>query len=128
MIVRNEEEILEQAVTSTRGLADEIVVLDTGSTDKTLALAKGLECRVLTGGDRMHKADSRNRAIDAAQGDWVIVLDADECIVDPVSLRIFLEETDAQAVYIKLAFMDGNDNPTLTYQQMRCWRAGAAVR
>ena len=47
MIVRNEEEILSRAIASTVGLADEIVVLDTGSTDGTVVLAKSLNCKTL---------------------------------------------------------------------------------
>ena len=124
MIVRNEADIIEQAVASTVGLADEVVVLDTGSTDNTVELLEQLGVQVLTGGDRMHKAKSRNQAIDAASGDWVVILDADERIADPTGLRQFLESTDAQALYIKLSYMDANDQPTLSYQQMRCWQRG----
>lgn len=124
MIVRNEESVLATAIESTMGLADEVVILDTGSTDGTVALAKGLGCRVLTGGDRMNKGASRNQAIDATQGEWVVILDADERIADPVGLRKFLLQSDGQAVYIKLSYMNGDDEPTLTYPQMRCWRRG----
>lgn len=125
MIVRNEEVILTTAVESTAGLADEIVVLDTGSTDRTVTLAESLGCKVLAGGDRMNKGQSRNQAAAAARGDWVVVLDADERIADPVGLRKFLQQTGAQAVYVKLAYMDAENKPTLTYPQMRCWRRGA---
>lgn len=124
MIVRNEEEILARAIESTRGLADEIVILDTGSTDGTIELARALGVVVLTGGDRMHKAESRNRAIDTASGDWIVILDADEQIADPLGFRSFLEETTAQAVFIRLTYMDG-DRPTLSFSQHRAWRAGA---
>lgn len=123
MIVRNEESILEQAIISTQGLVDEIVVLDTGSTDNTVQLAKEQGCVVLTGGDRMHKAQCRNQVMEVASGDWVVILDADEQIADPIGLRAFLENTNAQAVYIMLNYMNG-DKSTLSYAQMRCWRRG----
>ena len=125
LITWNEESLLAKAIGSTEGLADEVIVVDTGSTDRTVELAQELGARVFTGADRMHKAESRNRAQDEAGGDWVVILDADEQIADPVGLRAFLETTDADAVYIKLAFMDAQDRPTLSYQQMRCWRRGA---
>jgi len=125
MITWNEETILAQAIASTDGLADEVVVVDTGSTDGTVKLARDLGCRVFTGADRMHKANSRNRAMDEACGDWVVILDADEQIADSAGLREFLENTDAQAVYIRLAFVDGKGNHTLSYQQMRCWQRDA---
>lgn len=124
MIVRNEAGIIEDAIASTQGLADEVVALDTGSTDGTPELLEQLGCRVLRGGARMHKAQSRNRAIETAKGEWIVILDADEQIADPVGLRAFLERTDAGAVYIRLAYMDANDEPTLEYSQMRCWRKG----
>lgn len=125
MIVRNEEDILKQAIASTVGLADEVAVYDTGSTDGTVELARSLGAIVETGGDRMHKAQSRNYvAEEMASGDWVVVLDADECIADPKGLRAFLEATDARAVYIRLAYVDTDGNHTLSYQQMRCWRRG----
>ena len=122
MIVRNEEEILSRAIASTVGLADEIVVLDTGSTDGTVVLAKSLNCKTLVGGDRMHKSQSRNEAMAAASGDWIVILDADERIADPEGLRAFLETTEARAVYIKLAYVNSDGNTTLSYPQMRCWR------
>nr|NIQ90672.1 glycosyltransferase [Deltaproteobacteria bacterium] len=124
MIVRNEAAILAKAIESTKGLADEVVILDTGSTDGTVALARELGAVVLTGGDRMHKAESRNSAAAASSGEWTVILDADEQIADPVGLREHLQQTDAQALFIKLAYMDANDNPTLSYAQMRIWRRG----
>ena len=125
MIVKDEEEIIEEAIKSTVGLADEIVILDTGSTDGTLPLLHKLGARVILGGDRMHKGESRNRAADAASGEWIVILDADEQIADPLGLREFLERTDAQAVYVRLAYMDADDQLTLVYPQMRCWQKGA---
>lgn len=122
IIARNEREILANAVKSTVGLADEVILVDTGSTDGTVELAKSLGCVLAGSADRMHKANARNQAIEAAEGDWVVVLDADERIADPTGLREHLENTDAQAVYVRLAFVDGNGNFTLSYQQMRCWR------
>lgn len=124
MIVRNEEDILGRAIESTKGLADEIVVLDTGSEDGTVRLAESLGAKVLVGGDRMHKGQSRNRVMAETLGDWVVILDADERIADPTGLRAFLESTTAQALFIKLAYVDDNGNSTLSFSQMRCWRRG----
>jgi tetratricopeptide (TPR) repeat protein len=124
MIAWNEEELLPVAVKSADGLADEVVVVDTGSTDGTVRIARELGATVVTGADRYHKGESRNKAMEAASGDWVVILDADERIADPKGVGAFLESTDAQAVYIRLAYVDGKGNPTLSYSQMRCWRRG----
>lgn len=123
MIVRNEVSLLPTALASVKGLADEVVIVDTGSDDGTVAMAKALANIVITGWDRMHKGNARNAAITAANGDWIVILDADEQIADPGGVRRFLEGTDAKAVYIRLSFMGGG-RPTLSYPQMRMWRKG----
>jgi Glycosyltransferases involved in cell wall biogenesis len=78
MIVRNEAQRLEACLGSVRGLADEMVVVDTGSSDDTIAVAEAAGARVehLTWpGDF---APARNAALSHVSGDWVLVLDADE--------------------------------------------------
>jgi tetratricopeptide (TPR) repeat protein len=124
MITWNEEELLPTAIASTAGLADEVVVVDTGSTDGTVEVALLLGAKVVTGADRYHKGESRNKAVEEASGDWIVILDADERVADPQGVRAFLESTDAQAVYVKLAYVDSEGNHTLSYSQMRCWRRG----
>lgn len=125
MIVRNEEETLPLALASTAGLLDELVIVDTGSQDGTKRVAAEYGARWIEGADRYHKAQARNLAQDAANGEWVVVLDADERIADPAGLRQHLETTKADALYIRLVYMDANNQPTLEYSQMRCWRRGA---
>jgi glycosyltransferase involved in cell wall biosynthesis len=123
MMVRNEEALLARALTSCLGLADEIVIVDTGSTDGTLRIAREFGAVVIEGGDRRHKAESRNRGILAATGDWIVILDADEAIRDPAGVRAYLTQAMAQAVYIRETFMSG-DIETLSFAQMRIWRRG----
>lgn len=123
MIVRNEEAILPEALQSVNGLADEIVIVDTGSEDGTAEVAREFGAHWIEGGDRYHKSEARNMAIDAANGDWIVILDADERIADPEGLREHLKRTNADAIYIRLAFMNG-DRQSLSYQQMRIWRRG----
>jgi GT2 family glycosyltransferase len=78
LIVKNEEKFLDQCLKSIRSLAHQIVVVDTGSTDRTLEIAKqhGAEIHSLTWCDDF--AAARNAAIDRATGDWILILDADE--------------------------------------------------
>jgi len=78
MIVRNEAQRLEACLGSVRGLADEMVVVDTGSSDDTIAVAEAAGARVehiTWPGDF---APARNAALSHVSGDWVLVLDADE--------------------------------------------------
>jgi tetratricopeptide (TPR) repeat protein len=78
MIVKNEEENLGIAINSARDLVDEIVVLDTGSTDNTVALAKGMGAKVNYFPWGNDFAQARNEALKYVESEWVLVLDADE--------------------------------------------------
>ncbi len=78
MIVRDEAERIEACLQSVQGFVDEMVVVDTGSTDKTVELASGLGARVEQISWPGDFAPARNQALQWVQGDWVLVLDADE--------------------------------------------------
>ncbi len=78
MIVKNEEQNLGRCLESVQGLVDEIIVVDTGSTDGTVEVARSFGARVLYYRWTDDFAAARNFGLDAASGDWVLVLDADE--------------------------------------------------
>ena len=86
MIVRNEAAVIRRALDSV-AWADEIVVLDSGSTDDTVAI-----CRQYT--DHVFETDwpgfgpQKNRALSHARGDWVLSLDADEWLSDELAAQI----------------------------------------
>jgi GT2 family glycosyltransferase/predicted Zn-dependent protease len=78
LIVKNEEQFIAQCLKSVRNLAQQIVVVDTGSTDRTLEIAKefGAEIHSFAWCDDFSAA--RNAALEHATGDWILALDADE--------------------------------------------------
>ena len=80
MIVKNEEQFLDQCLSALDGVAHQIVVVDTGSTDRTVQIAKahGAEVHHFDWCDDF--AAARNFALEHARGDWVLVLDADEVL------------------------------------------------
>src|ERR1035438_2826655 len=79
MIVRNEERNLPRCLDSVRGLAREIVVVDTGSTDATPNIAARYGGGVLSFDfTPVDFAAARNRAIARASSPWILMLDADE--------------------------------------------------
>ena len=88
LITKNESRDLTRCLTSVRGLADEIVVVDTGSTDDTIAIAQAHGARVLHHAWRNDFADARNVSLDAATGDWVLVLDADDEVPTETAAQI----------------------------------------
>lgn len=79
----NEEETLTAAIESVR-FADEIIVIDSFSTDRTLAIARHYGARLVQH-EYTNSAAQKNRAIPLATNEWVVVLDADEVI--PIDLR-----------------------------------------
>ena len=83
MIVRNEEQNLPRCLESVRGLFDEIVVVDTGSTDRTKEIAAGFGARVFDFAWIDDFAAARNVALDHATGDYAFWLDADDVIEPP---------------------------------------------
>ena len=78
MIVRDEAEQIEAALASVAGFVDEMVVLDTGSSDDTVAIAERCGAVVASMPWPGDFAPARNRALELVRGDWVLVLDADE--------------------------------------------------
>ena len=78
MIVRDEAGQIEDCLRSVQGFADELVVVDTGSKDNTVALAQAAGARVEAIEWPGDFAPARNQALEMVQGDWVLVLDADE--------------------------------------------------
>ncbi|MBW0168559.1 MAG: tetratricopeptide repeat protein [Vulcanococcus sp.] len=78
MIVRDEAAQIEDCLRSVQGFVDEMVVVDTGSTDNTVALAQAMGARVEQIDWPGDFAPARNQALQWVSGDWVLVLDADE--------------------------------------------------
>ena len=82
MIVRDEEKALPDCLQSIQALADEIVVVDTGSTDRTIAIAERYGARVFHFEWVDDFSAARNESIRHATGDWILWVDADDRI-DP---------------------------------------------
>jgi glycosyltransferase involved in cell wall biosynthesis len=81
IISYNEEDVLEDALKSVYGFADEIILVDSGSRDKTLNIAKQYHARVVFHNFKDF-SDQRNFGFEQSKGDWVFYLDSDERITD----------------------------------------------
>jgi tetratricopeptide (TPR) repeat protein len=97
MIVRDEAERLPACLASVAGFVDEMVVVDTGSSDDTAAVAARCGAVVLHLPWPGDFAPARNRALEWVRGDWVLVLDADERLRPEArdSLRQLMADPDA---------------------------------
>jgi len=89
IITKNEEKFIEDAIKSSL-FADEIMVLDSGSTDNTCFIAKDLGARV-ENQDWLGFGSQKNKAIELASNDWVFVLDSDERITPELKFEILLK-------------------------------------
>jgi glycosyltransferase involved in cell wall biosynthesis len=84
MIVRDAEAYLPACLQSVRLLSPEIVIADTGSTDRSMEIARESGAKVIQIPWQNDFAEARNRALAEASGDWILSLDADEQL-DPAS-------------------------------------------
>jgi tetratricopeptide (TPR) repeat protein len=80
MIVKDEQENLRKVLESIRELVDEIIIVDTGSTDKTKEIAFGFTDKVFDFSWSKNFSEARNFSISKASKFWILVLDADEII------------------------------------------------
>ena len=80
MIVKNEERNIERVLSCAKDYAFEQIVVDTGSTDRTVELAKNMGAKVFHYEWINDFAAARNYAIEQASGNWLLILDADEYI------------------------------------------------
>lgn len=104
MIVKNEEDHLPRCLASVQGLADEIVIVDTGSTDRTVEIAQqfGAKLGYFKWCDDF--AAARNESLRLCTGDWVLILDADEAVdpMDHAAIRALMREDGPQAYRLRL--------------------------
>ena len=89
MITRNEEQFLPRCLRSVQGMVDEIVLVDTGSVDRTIGIAKSFAARIYHFEWIDDFSAARNFSLSKAIGDWIFSLDADEIISerDHIHLR-----------------------------------------
>lgn len=111
MMVRDEEHLLARCLESFQGAWDELIVVDTGSTDATVSIAESFGAYVVRC-DACNDAEgrirdfslARNTAIEAAAGDWVLWMDADDVLLPggPARFRAHAAREDAAAVQVTL--------------------------
>lgn len=96
MVVRDEELLVAQAIASVRDVVDEIVVVDTGSIDRTREIVRDFGARLLERPWDGQLGAARNAYLAEAGSDWVLVLDGDEKLAarDAVKLRRLTQRSD----------------------------------
>lgn len=115
MITKNEEKNIAKCINSYKTIVSEIIVVDTGSTDKTIEIAKELGAKVFSFEWVNDFAKAKNYAISKAKGDWIIFLDADEYFDVESASKIQgflknLKNTELNAIGCKIINIDQNKN------------------
>ena len=97
VITKNEEENIGTWLASMKKIADEMIVVDTGSTDRTVEMAKEAGARVFHHAWQNDFAAAKNAALEKAKGDWILFLDADEHFSSQTlpKVRPLLEKVEA---------------------------------
>ncbi len=114
MIVKNEEKNIEQALAWGKDIVYEQIVVDTGSTDRTVELAKKMGAKVLHFTWVGDFAAAKNYAIEQAKGNWIAFLDADESFSEKDSKKLMelLKQVDSnpQAAFIRAKMVHLNQD------------------
>lgn len=99
MIVKNEEKHLVRCLMSVRDVVDEMIIVDTGSTDRTRDIASIFGAKVFDFPWTGDFSEARNHSLSQASGEWILVLDADESVsqLDLRDLRTLVRKTNSQA-------------------------------
>ena len=112
LIVKDEEAFIEECLRRLWKFVNEVIVVDTGSTDSTAVLARSLGAKVFHYPWNGSFSAARNFSLDQAQHMWVLVIDADE-LIDETSLEVLskVDLGDADAYYIDVINL--SDDPNL---------------
>ncbi|HZK53658.1 MAG TPA: glycosyltransferase [Desulfosporosinus sp.] len=113
MIVKNEENCISRCLDSVKNLVDEIVIVDTGSTDKTIEICRSHRAQVFSYPWNNNFAEARNFGLNKVTGEWVLWLDADEQIAPENSNQLIksslFHDYDALSVPLINFFGDSVD-------------------
>lgn len=111
----NEEDLIETAINSVISIVNEVVVLDTGSTDKTIQKAISLGAKVY---DSVWEGDFsriRNKMISLARGQFILMMDADEQYLGAEKeLKEYIKQSDGCAGRVKIINDLGNEETTIS--------------
>lgn len=131
MIARNEETRIKRAIRSVSDCVGEIIVVDTGSTDRTREISTAAGAQVIEFPFNGDFSAARNVSLDACHGEWILVLDADEFF--PLSPRLMfeaaVEQTDSYKGFYLLRHNYEENDGIVTYSDhvLRLFRRTPSV-
>lgn len=135
LIVKNEEDHILNCLNSTKHIVDEIIVVDTGSTDDTVRRAREAGARVFFYPWNGNFSDARNYALQQATGSWILVLDADEVLapIDREGFHALLANEQAEGYFLTIHSYQGSgreymiDHVVRLFRNKPCYRFSGAI-
>jgi tetratricopeptide (TPR) repeat protein len=126
MIVKDEEAMLGDCLSAVAPFVDEMIIVDTGSTDRTVEIAREYGATVLEHEWTGDFSAARNVSFEAATSDWLLYLDADEVLVegDGPRLRELTGKVWREALYLTETNLTGRieDGTSVTHNALRLFR------
>ncbi|MFF2481212.1 glycosyltransferase [Paenibacillus sp. NPDC058071] len=110
MIVKDEEDYLAACLDSVQGFADEVIIVDTGSKDRTVEIASVYGARVISKAWEQDFSKARNAGLERAEGEWILFLDADERLMEgaPEELQKYMGDPGISAMLLQIRNVVGN--------------------
>lgn len=122
IIVKNAADTIEQCLHSVASWVDEIVIVDTGSTDETLMKIKQYNVKLVEATWKDSFSEARNIAINHSTGDWILVLDADEIYTATgAETRQYLQTDVVQGYWVEVKNMTDTYN-SMYHRALRLFR------
>jgi len=133
MIVRDEEKNLAKCLDSVEDFVDEIIIVDTGSRDRTIEIAKEYGARIYMQPWKSNFSFHRNQALAYANFSWVMVMDADEVLNVPEDFNILQTKININCISdeikglaVKITDVDPGGNVRLVQNMVKLFRKGCA--
>jgi glycosyltransferase involved in cell wall biosynthesis len=129
MMVKDEEELLPHCLDSLIDVVDEIIIVDTGSTDRTVEIAKRYGARVYHHPWENDFSKHRNQSISYASKDWIFIMDADEEFFceDAPKIKSILQETHADFLYLQCYDLEKTGTVHGVFNQIRLFINGLGM-
>lgn len=134
LITKNEEQNIVRCIESFKESVYEIIVVDTGSTDNTVKIARELGARVYQFKWDNNFANARNYAIKKAKGEWIVFLDADEHFFGgtgkniPEVLKVVSPAREIDCLYCKCMDVDQTGQPGSSNYRIRIFRNDKKIK
>lgn len=123
MIVKDEEVFLPRCLESIKGVADQIIIIDTGSTDQTVDIAREYTQYVYFHPWEGDFSRHRNQSLGYATGDWILVVDADEeLLADHSQVRCELNDSTTDAVAARIINKNSGSGKDISFDSIRFFR------